>query len=521
MHLLTQSALLQALGWSLFNSIWQMGLLWLLYRLLVLIFNDISARIRHGLAVLLLAAGTLWSGLSFVSTYILLLDGPHTGLFPFFFPIRSFIETVIPFGSSLYLLILAGLLIRYCYQYFYSKKLTRAGLSRIQPELRGFVAENSRRMGIRPVVKVWLSKLVDVPVTLGFLKPVILIPLAMAGNLTPEQVEAILIHELAHVRRKDFLLNLVVTMLEGLFFFNPFVRWLIADLKKEREFCCDDLVLHFRYDPHTYVSALLALARQAAPTRQAGLALAATGGEGNQLLLQRAKRILQQRTDSRSGAVARPFALVLLTFLITLVTLSRPARSLPAAPVAVPIISNAVPASPPLPGVVLASPPVSHLAPPTPARHAIHSPRPAKPAKGDLIADDQPGEDLLPLLTAVANADGVMPDEWVAAVVMDNREYSIGKSRTSTRTRADEAGQPFVPKSSFSFLSIEEDTLRPEEKLARVQLQTQREIALNMQKLQRALIEEQLRLQKSYMQQLDQLQKKLKKVQRRLTIVYI
>src|SRR5260221_11400424 len=100
----------------------------------------------------------------------------------------------------------------------------------------------------------------------------------MAGNLTPEQVEAILVHELAHIRRKDFLLNLGVTMLEGLFFFNPFTRWLIADLKKEREFCCDDLVLQFRYDPHTYVSALLAVARQASQTRQARLVVRTTGG---------------------------------------------------------------------------------------------------------------------------------------------------------------------------------------------------------------------------------------------------
>src|SRR5260221_13198766 len=116
----------------------------------------------------------------------------------------------------------------------------------------------------------------------------------MAGNLTPEQVEAILVHELAHIRRKDFLLNLGVTMLEGLFFFNPFTRWLIADLKKEREFCCDDLVLQFRYDPHTYVSALLAVARQAFQTLQARLVVAATGRGGQQVLVVKGETLLQQ-----------------------------------------------------------------------------------------------------------------------------------------------------------------------------------------------------------------------------------
>src|SRR5260221_10059877 len=218
----------------------------------------------------------------------------------------------------------------------------------------------------------------------------------MAGNLTPEQVEAILVHELAHIRRKDFLLNLGVTMLEGLFFFNPFTRWLIADLKKEREFCCDDLVLQFRYDPHTYVSALLAVARQASQTRQARLVVAATGGGGNQLLLQRAKLILQQqRTADRSGA--RPFALLFLTLLVTLATLSRPARSLPAAPVAAnpvkqpratgteelraaPIISNATP-TPRL---------ASNAAPTPPVNPTMHSARQAHPPKQDMVTYAEP-----------------------------------------------------------------------------------------------------------------------------------
>src|SRR5258708_22731073 len=120
MYLLTHSALLQALGWSLFNSLWQMGLLWLLYRVFVLIFNDISARIRHGLALLLLAAGTFWSALSFVSTYFVVSDGTgNAGLLPVLLPIRTLISALIPFGSSLYLLIFAGLLIRYFYYYFF------------------------------------------------------------------------------------------------------------------------------------------------------------------------------------------------------------------------------------------------------------------------------------------------------------------------------------------------------------------------------------------------------------------
>jgi hypothetical protein len=493
------------------------------------------------------------------------------GILPALAPVRSFIANFLPYGSSLYLLILAGLLLRYCYHYIYSTKLTREGLSRIEPEYRVFVAETSRRMGIRPVVKVWLSKLIDVPVTLGFLKPVILLPFAMAGQLTTEQVEAILVHELAHIRRNDFLLNLGVTLLEGLFFFNPFVRWFIADLKKEREYCCDDLVLQFRYDPQTYVSALLTVARQASQDQQMRLVVAATGSGSNQLLLQRARRMLQQqRTEERPGA--RPFALLFLTVLITLVTLSRPVRSLPEPASALPerarslpvvtiaaagpvktesgsLISNRVLSLPP--DQVASTPPNTIAS--QPVNRSIHPRHPAHPPKPEQAEDDQPDEAPLTLITAVADADLAKPEELLAIIPKSDREYSIGKSRSVNRTPAKEEGQPFVPKSSFSFLSIEEDTLRPEEKLARVQVQAQREIARSMQKLQldlmaqlqlvkarqkqlqdydlpdniqglkeqQALIEEQIRLQRTYMQKLDELQKRLKKTQRHFTIVYI
>ena len=556
MHLLTQSALLQALGWSLLNSLWQMGLLWFFYKVLILLFPDISARSRHGLILSSLIVGTFGSVSSFVSA-----STGAAGILPVLAPVRSFTANFLPIGSSLYLLILAGLLVRYFYHYSYCTRLTREGLSRIKPGYRVFVAETSRRMGIRPVVKVWLSKLIDVPVTLGFLKPVILLPFAMAGQLTTEQVEAILVHELAHIRRNDFLLNLGVTLLEGLFFFNPFTRWFIADLKKEREYCCDDLVLQFRYDPQTYVSALLSVARQASQDQQTRLVVAATGSGGNQLLLQRARRILQkQRTEERQGA--RPFALLFLTVLITLVTLSRPARSLPEPSSSQPVVmtvavANPVKQSPPAtPAEVQTAPIVSNTPPPQPGNRVIHPRNPAHPPKPEQVDYDQQDEASMALITAVGDADIVRPEEVVATIPKDNREYSIGKSRSFTRTPAEEEGQPFVPKSSFSFLSIDEDTLRPEEKLARVQIQTQREIAQSMQKLQldlmaqlqlvkarqrqlqdydlldnvqdfqglkeqQALIEEQLRVQRIYMQKLDDLQKKLKKAQRHFTIVYI
>jgi beta-lactamase regulating signal transducer with metallopeptidase domain len=322
MSVLTHSALLRALGWSLFNSLWQMSLLWATFHFFLLIFNHLSAKSRHGLALLLLTAGAGWSVLTFFCAYCFPETVPqHAQWLSTLLPAAAIggalsrishwlVSEALAGFSSVYLIILSVLLLRYLRHYIRSRQIARTGLSRISPEFRVFTASTARQMGIRASVGVYLSSLVEVPVTLGFLKPVILLPVAMLTHLRTEQVEAILVHELAHIRRKDYLLNLMVTIMELLFFFNPFTRMLVSRLKKEREHCCDDQVLEFRYDPHAYVSALLSLARRHG---QGQLALAAIGGGGDKLLLQRARKILQQKKQvDRPGPRASLFLFMLL-----------------------------------------------------------------------------------------------------------------------------------------------------------------------------------------------------------------
>jgi hypothetical protein len=159
-----------------------------------------------------------------------------------------------------------------------------------------YVETIAQRMGLRRKVNIWLSDLVDGPLTLGFYKPIILFPLALINQLSMEQVEAIILHELAHIRRNDYVINLVISWLGIIFFFNPFARMLIREIRKEREHCCDDLVLQFQYEPHTYASALLALER----SRFEGSALVlAAAGTSRQLLLERVKRISGQKVPVR------------------------------------------------------------------------------------------------------------------------------------------------------------------------------------------------------------------------------
>jgi Zn-dependent protease with chaperone function len=582
MSLLTQSALLRALGWSLFNSLWQMSLLWASFHLFLLIFNRLPARSRHGLALLLLMVGTGWSALTFFQAYSFPETVPQGSQWlSSLLPAAAIggalslighwlVSVALPWGSSLYLIILSGLLMRYFRHYFQSRAITQTGLSKITPEFKVFTATTARRMGIRATVGVYLSSLVDVPVTLGFLKPVILLPVAMLTHLQTAQVEAILVHELAHIRRKDYLLNLMVTAIELLFFFNPFTRMLVGRLKKEREHCCDDQVLEFRYDPHAYVSALLSLARK---NGREGLALAAIGG-GDQLLLQRARTILQQKKQyDRPGPRALLFFLLLLLIGAGSLGISVTGASMTGTPGAgvpgdqiskiPPAKRLFIPVSMPATGIVRA--PFVALATAeagpvltTPAKH--HTPMHRASRQFPAVAEVN-GYKALVIQTTGADTPPVLTE----LIITEKRDYSLGKTAGATTAPTAQAVSaeddvPFVPNSSFSFQYT--DTVSPKAKLVWMELMAEKEFRMQVLRLQEGLrlelaylrdqqaqkaisvqmhtggypdggsimtkeellkdfLQKQLQLQQEYQNRMDELQRQWLKMGHRLTIVYI
>jgi bla regulator protein BlaR1 len=146
------------------------------------------------------------------------------------------------------------------------------------------------QLGIQKPVELVQSVRVSVPVTFGFLKPSILVPLGMLSNLPADQVETILLHELAHIRRSDYLANLLLHITEAVFFFNPGVRWIATLIREEREACCDDMVLMGAADQNSYFDALLAFREYA--VAQQGYSLQLSNGKTD--LLWRIRRMLNQ-----------------------------------------------------------------------------------------------------------------------------------------------------------------------------------------------------------------------------------
>jgi beta-lactamase regulating signal transducer with metallopeptidase domain len=149
------------------------------------------------------------------------------------------------------------------------------------------VAERlARRLHLSRAVRLVESALVDVPTVIGWLKPVILIPAGALAGLGPVQIEAILAHELAHIRRHDYLVNLLQTLVETLLFYHPAVWWVSKQIRTERENCCDDLAVTLCGDPIVYAQALADLEQRRGSTGR--FAMAATGGS----LLHRVRRLL-------------------------------------------------------------------------------------------------------------------------------------------------------------------------------------------------------------------------------------
>ena len=290
---LLQSTFLKALGWSLIDSVWQMGVLWLVYLLITANGKKFDPAARHGLALLSLTGGSLW----FLGELVYNLFHPHTVAFTGFrenlvdsvAELSSLMDAVLPLFSVAYLAVSGILFLRLLSQYRHTKSLAGKGLQKIEPSLRLFTRDIADRMNIRRTIQVWLSDRIDSPLTIGFWKPIILLPVAALSQLSPEQTEAVILHELYHIRRNDYLVNLLVAFSNVILFFNPFARLLSIHIRNERENSCDDLVIQFQYSPVKYAQALLLLEQNRSTANL--MLINATGSNGFHLL-ERVRRII-------------------------------------------------------------------------------------------------------------------------------------------------------------------------------------------------------------------------------------
>jgi len=217
----------------------------------------------------------------------------------------------------LYLAGVLAMLFRSLVSLSYVRHLRSSG-ALIDPDWQARFRQLSSSLSIKRPVKLLQSSRVKGPLLVGLLKPVVIIPVGMLTNLPASQIETILMHELYHLKRSDYLVNLMQLFIEGLLFYHPAV-WIISGIvRNEREHCCDDGVIRETSNPVNYAKALIHIAEQQEYTRLAPGAV----GPAKYSLKSRIYRILN-RNAMKTNLRDRVLSLALLAgSLILLVTIS-------------------------------------------------------------------------------------------------------------------------------------------------------------------------------------------------------
>jgi beta-lactamase regulating signal transducer with metallopeptidase domain len=174
--------------------------------------------------------------------------------------------------------------------------LKRTKVFKVGEDWENRLLQLAKQLQIGQAIRLMGSGIAKVPIVVGHLKPVILIPIGLMNSLTANEVEAILIHELAHIRRRDYLVNLLQSFIEIVFFFNPAVLWISHLIRTERENCCDDLAIAQSRNKRDYIRALVSCDEY----RDAGAAYVMAFPGARNTLLYRVTRIVGNRNYSLS-----------------------------------------------------------------------------------------------------------------------------------------------------------------------------------------------------------------------------
>lgn len=292
METISNSILLQRIGHAVINNFWQSALILLC---LVVFFSFIKLKAIYkfriaqfaSLLLFVIFIISVFGFTNFNNTAFRSLSNTPIYLITFY-RLNDYFNKVLPFLAFLYLFFLNFYIFSFFRSFFHTRMLSKSGLKRVPANWKLYTEEIEGILSISKKVSVFLSEKVTTPLTIGYLKPIILIPIACVNQLTVTQMEAVIIHELVHIKRADYLFNFMNTIATQILFFNPFLKRINKIIDEERENACDDFVLQFRFRPEDYASGLLTLAR--VQTSQTSLALKAS--ENNDMLMRRVKRML-------------------------------------------------------------------------------------------------------------------------------------------------------------------------------------------------------------------------------------
>lgn len=334
--ILISEHIIQTLGWTLIHSIWMFTLVALLFKSISNVCFSNNPAVSYILSLLTLSScvflflGTFFSISQLENT--LNIIPLETSVFPSnIFEVNKInnsnteaaysnlsflsnsISTHVPTIVLIWLLGIILHVFQFCNNYFFLKNLSKVGVEK-NNKWQNFVNDCQEQLGIKRSIHFLQSSITKQPLTFGYFKPIILMPIALINQLTTEEVEGILWHELAHIRRNDYLINLLQSTVEIIFFYHPAIWWLSKQVRKSREELCDDEVVAVGKAPFTYAQALLKIQKFNIVNQQkTNLAMNAIS-KNESHFSQRIFRIMSKHKDTSTKKNASRSVLLLMLF---------------------------------------------------------------------------------------------------------------------------------------------------------------------------------------------------------------
>jgi len=309
---------ISALGWSLFHILWQGFLVALIIGISLYMFRKKSAQIRYLISVtsLLLIVGLsvfnfynnykpdLNTNLNFTNTEK--TDNTKSGKIinisnynvdisynELFKRTKNYFEKIdvyFPLIVNIWMLGVFVFILKFMLSYLYTNRLKRLKSNQLPEKWIKIFNELEKKLKLKQRIKYIESTIAKIPFVLGYFKPVVVIPVEMLTGMPSNQMEAIIAHELAHIRRNDYIINVLQTIIETVFFFHPAVWFISSQIRKERENCCDDIALTVCEGSLIYAKALVSV--QEFTLKKHYAAVAFSGNKKH--LLNRIKRMIMK-----------------------------------------------------------------------------------------------------------------------------------------------------------------------------------------------------------------------------------
>lgn len=339
------STLVYSVALTLIHFLWQGLLVSLVLKLVFALTPKRNAQWRYALASLAMTANLVIPVITFFIIYqsaqipaqsaqvLAIIKDLTTSRQGTVNPYQYFdLVGLLPYVSIVWFVMVTCLAAKLLIEVNMVNRLPKQANMHASPALAARFEQLTQQIKLTRPVRLLISINIDVPMAIGWLRPVVLLPATMMSGLSTAQLEMLLLHELAHIRRHDYLVNFIQTLVEILMFFHPSVLWVSSQMRHEREHCSDDIAVQYCGDPVAYAHTLADTAAlcKRHPLSAPDLAMAATGGD----LKKRVIRLVGQHYtcgSKRTKGIATAMVAVTMLLLISQQSLTLVLRGLPVA----------------------------------------------------------------------------------------------------------------------------------------------------------------------------------------------